>query len=76
MMNPPTFLVSKVGEDPQAFLNEVYKIFHAMGVTSRKKTQLVLYQLKEVAQVWFTQYKENRLVESDPIEWEEFKEAF
>ena len=25
-MNPPTFLVSKVGEDPQALLDDVYKI--------------------------------------------------
>ena len=51
-MNPSIFLGSKVGEDPQAFLDEVYKIVHANGVTSREKVELALYQLKEVTQVW------------------------
>ena len=32
--------------------------------------------MREVAQVWYTQRKDNRTVESVPIEWEEFKEAF
>ena len=32
--------------------------------------------MKDVAQVWYTHLKGNRPVESGPIEWEEFKEAF
>ncbi|WMV37708.1 hypothetical protein MTR67_031093 [Solanum verrucosum] len=36
-MNPPEFLGSKVGEDPQEFVDEDYKILDAMGVTSVKK---------------------------------------
>ena len=56
-MNPPNFLVSKVGEDPQEFIDEVYKIVHAMGVTSWEKAEFVTYQLKNVAQVWYTQWK-------------------
>ena len=62
-LNPPTFLGSKVGEDPQAFLDEVYKIVHAMGVSSREKMDLASYQLKEVAQLWYTQWKDNWSVE-------------
>lgn len=50
-MNPPIFLGSKVGEDPEEFITEVYKTVHAMGVTSRKKAELALYQLKNVDQV-------------------------
>ncbi|XP_015170329.1 uncharacterized protein [Solanum tuberosum] len=73
-MNPPVFLGSKVGEDPQEFLDEVYKVVSAMGVTSREKAELASYQLKDVAQIWFTQWKANRPVGADPIEWEEFKE--
>ena len=53
-MNPPTFLRSKVGDDPQAFLDDVYKIVHAIWVTSREKEELVSYQLKGVSQVWYT----------------------
>ena len=37
MMNRPIFLVSKVGEDPQDLLNEVYKIVHCIGVNYREK---------------------------------------
>ena len=33
-MNPPIFLGSKVGEDPQEFLDGVYKVLSAMDVTS------------------------------------------
>ena len=36
----------------------------------------VLYQLKDVTQVWYTKLKGNRPVESGPIEWDEFKEYF
>ena len=51
-INPPIFFVSKVREDPQEFLNEVYKIVHSTGVTSWEKVELASYQLKDVAQMW------------------------
>ena len=31
--------------------------------------------MRKVSQVWYTQWKDNRSVESGPIEWGEFKEA-
>ena len=54
----------------------MYKIVHAMGVTSWKKAELTSYQLKDIAQVWHTQWKGNMPVESGTIEWEEFKATF
>ena len=54
-INPPIFFESKMEEDLQDFLDEVYKIVHVVGVTSREKAELNSYQLKEVAQVWLTQ---------------------
>ena len=39
----------------------------AMGVTSMEKAELGLFQLREVSQVWYTQWKDNRPVESGPI---------
>ena len=54
-MNPPIFLGSKVGEDPQDFLNCVYNVLSAMEVTSREKSKLASYQLRQVAQVCYTQ---------------------
>ena len=40
-MNPPIFLVSKVGEDLLDFLDGVYKVLIAMGETSRETPKLV-----------------------------------
>ena len=54
-INPPIFFESKMEEDLQDFLDEVYKIVHVVGVTSREKAELNSYQLKDVAQVWLTQ---------------------
>ena len=45
-------------------------------MTSREKAELASYQLREVAKVWYTQWKDNSPVESGLIEWEEFKEDF
>ena len=36
-MNPPIFLGSKVGEDPQEFLYGVYKVLSDMGLISRER---------------------------------------
>ena len=63
-MNTPNFFGYNVGEDPQDFLDEVYKIVHAIGMTSREKTELASYQMKDIGQVWFTQSKYSQTVES------------
>ena len=63
-------------EDPQEFLDRVYKVLSVMGITSREKAVLESYRLRDVSQIWHTQCKDNRPGESGPIEWEEFKEAF
>lgn len=68
-MNPPIFLGSKVNEDPQEFLDEVYKVLSSMWFTSREKAELASYQLRDVSQIWNTQWKDNRPEGSSPIEW-------
>ncbi|WMV54906.1 hypothetical protein MTR67_048291 [Solanum verrucosum] len=75
-MNPHKFYGSKIEEDPQEFIDEVYKILVIMGVTLVEKAELAAYQLKWVAQIWFNQWKEARPEEAGPIEWERFKSAF
>ena len=44
--------------------------------TSREKVDFVLNQVRDVSLVWYTQWNENKSVESGPIEWKEFEEAF
>ena len=39
-MNTPTFYGSKVEEDPQGFIDEVYKILFAMGLSNSEKVKL------------------------------------
>ena len=74
-INPPIFLVSNVGEDPQVFLDGFHKVLSSMGVTSWEKEELALYQLREAYQVWYTQWKYNSSIESDSVEYEEFMES-
>lgn len=46
----------------------LYKVVHAMEVTSREKAELDSYNLKDISQVWFKQLKYNSFVESGPLE--------
>ena len=32
--------------------------------------------MRDVSQIWYTKWKDNRPEESGPVEWEEFKEYF
>ena len=52
-INPPNFYGSKVDENPQEFIDEVYKILYAMGVSSSEKVELAKYQLKDMDQTWY-----------------------
>ncbi|WMV50003.1 hypothetical protein MTR67_043388 [Solanum verrucosum] len=47
-MNPPKIYGSKVEEDPQEFIDEVYKILDIMGVAPVKKVELPLINSKEL----------------------------
>ncbi|WMV29515.1 hypothetical protein MTR67_022900 [Solanum verrucosum] len=53
-MNLPEFHGSKVYEDPQEFIDDIYKIVGIIGL-STVEIELVAYQLKGVARVWFEQ---------------------
>ncbi|TMX05318.1 hypothetical protein EJD97_024694 [Solanum chilense] len=54
-MNPPTFHGTKVEEDPQSFIYEIFKVVDTMGVNPRERADLAAYHIKDVAQVWFQQ---------------------
>ena len=45
-MNPPEFYGSKVDEDRNGFIDQVYKLLAIMGVSSIEKVELAAYQLK------------------------------
>ncbi|WMV37160.1 hypothetical protein MTR67_030545 [Solanum verrucosum] len=58
---------SQVGEDPQIFIDEVKKIFEVMHVTRNDRVELASYQLKDVAHIWYTQWKEKMGTHATPI---------
>ncbi|XP_049406176.1 uncharacterized protein LOC125869781 [Solanum stenotomum] len=75
-MNPPTLFGSKVDEDLQNFIDEVFRIVDAMGVTPREKAELASYQLKDIAQLWFERWRGERPIGADLIDWGVFKTTF
>jgi len=60
-MNPPKFLGSQTNEDPQNLLDGTKKISEVMLVTENYRVELASYNLKDVAHMWYTQWKENRV---------------
>ncbi|XP_049368383.1 uncharacterized protein LOC125833277 [Solanum verrucosum] len=75
-MNPREFYGSKVEENPSRLIDELYKVLAIIGVTLEKKAELAAYQLKDVTQVWYDQWKGERPIKVEPVEWEFFKSAF
>uniref|UniRef100_M1DM08 Gag-pol polyprotein n=1 Tax=Solanum tuberosum TaxID=4113 RepID=M1DM08_SOLTU len=53
-MIPSEFHGSKVEEDTQEFIDEVYSVLMIKGVMTVEKARLEAYQLKGVSQVWLS----------------------
>ena len=47
-----------------------------MGVSSSEKAELAAYQLKDIAQTQFTQWKDNRSQRGGSVTWVIFRRAF
>lgn len=75
-MNPSEFMGLKVSEDPQNFLDDIKKILEVVQVTGNDRAELGSNQLKDVAHIWYTQWKENRGTNVDPITWGFSMESF
>ena len=75
-MNPPTFYEYKVEEDPKEYSDEVYKILLVMGFSTSENDELTTYQLKDMAQACYVQWRDNRTLRDGPMTWEIFMKAF
>lgn len=58
-MYPLEFYVSKVDEDPKGFIYEVYKVIEIIELSSIVKAELAAYELKDVVQLWYEQWKDS-----------------
>ena len=54
-------------------MDEVYKIFMAMGAYDTEKEKLASYQLNDVAQTWCKMWLDSRALRGVPVTWELFK---
>ena len=75
-MNPTTFDESKVDEDSKEFIDKVSKLVLTMGMTTSEKAEFATYQLKGVAQTWYVQWRDNRLLRGYPVTLEIFMAFF
>ena len=75
-MNPSIFYGSKVYEDPQELVDEVYKILCFIRLSSNKNAKLASYKLMDVALTWHVQWRYNRSLNGAPVTLEIFKRDF
>ena len=75
-MNPPTFYGFKFEEDPYNFIYEIYNILYAMGLYTSEKVELATYQLKDAAQTWHVQWRDNRTLTGGLVTWEVLNNTF
>nr|XP_009799866.1 PREDICTED: uncharacterized protein LOC104245864 [Nicotiana sylvestris] len=75
-MKPHVFTGSKKDEDLQNFIDEVQKIFRVIHATDTEATELAVYQLKDVANMWYEIWEESRGEDADPATWKDFADAF
>ena len=47
-----------------------------MGLCTIEKAELATYQLKDVAQAWYVQWRDNRPLRGGPVPWKILKKAF
>uniref|UniRef100_M1DFV2 Gag-pol polyprotein n=1 Tax=Solanum tuberosum TaxID=4113 RepID=M1DFV2_SOLTU len=72
-INPPDFTDSSVIED---FSEYLWNVFEVMHVADAERVELVAYQLKVVARVWYDQWKKSRVECAPIVSWVMFEETF
>lgn len=75
-MNLQILLRTKVNEYRQDILDEFYKIFYSMGMILNEKVELSFHELKYVAQILYTQWRDNWTLRAGPISLEVFRKEF
>ena len=59
----------RLNKTPQEFIDEIFNILYAMSLSTSEKAELVTYQLKDVAQTWYVQWKDNRSLRGGLVTW-------
>lgn len=57
-------------------MEELQKVFEVMRVANVERVELVAYQLKGAARIWFDQWKKSRAEGAPIVSWVVFESAF
>nr|XP_009762914.1 PREDICTED: uncharacterized protein LOC104214889 [Nicotiana sylvestris] len=75
-LEPSIFTGTNPTADPQDFLEEVEKATTLLGVKDYRVVRLVVYQLKDIADLWFKGIEKSGPEDAPPMVWAEFKKIF
>lgn len=65
-----------VDEYPKSFIDEIFKVVDAIGLTPRKREDLASSKLNDKSQVWFDKRRDYRPLRDGLVYWEVFKKGF
>ena len=69
------FYGSKLNEDSQDFINEVYKVLYVMVLASNEKDKIASDQLKDVSQTWYIIWRDNWTLRGNVVTCEVFRRS-
>ncbi|XP_075099152.1 uncharacterized protein LOC142176017 [Nicotiana tabacum] len=75
-LDPPVFTGSDPKEDPQTFIDQVYRTLRVMHVSDTEAVELASYRLRDLAVLWYDSWERSRGPNPPPTVWKEFSEAF
>ncbi|XP_070032785.1 uncharacterized protein [Nicotiana tomentosiformis] len=73
---PPLFTGSNSTEDPQDFIDHMYRVLGVMHASVTEDVELASFRLHDVAVLWYEAWERSRGPDAPPAEWEDFSEAF
>ncbi|XP_070002973.1 uncharacterized protein [Nicotiana sylvestris] len=73
---PPVFTRSSSTEDPQDFIDQMYRVLRVMHASVTEDVELASFRLRDVAVLWYVAWERFRGPDAPPAEWEDFSVAF
>ncbi|XP_075107668.1 uncharacterized protein LOC107769422 isoform X3 [Nicotiana tabacum] len=73
---PPLFTGSSSTEDPQDFIDHMYRALRVMHASVIEAVELASFRLRDVTVLWYEAWERSRGPDAPPVEWEDFSEAF
>nr|XP_009803823.1 PREDICTED: uncharacterized protein LOC104249145 [Nicotiana sylvestris] len=72
----PLFTGSSSTENPQDFIDEMYRVLRVIHAFVTEAVELAYFQLRDVVVLWYEAWERSRGPNAPPVEWEDFSEFF